>query len=83
MYAIFNPVKLFWTLAVLPLLTGLALLALRGGALIGQWSGPWWEVTVLGGLAIALAAVLFGMGFITFGVARQRWPDPVSGQGST
>ncbi len=82
MYAIFNPVKLFWTLAVFPFVTGLALLGLRVGALLRGWSGPWWEATVLGGITMALAAVLFGMGFITFGVARQRWPDAVSGQGT-
>lgn len=82
MFAIFNPVKLFTLLSFLP--TAIAILALvaQTGLSVLGLGGSWGTALLLSLVSLGIAGMLFGTGFIIYGVTRQRWPDMVSGAGN-
>lgn len=81
MFVMFNPIKLFTMLALPPLAAGLLVLLTTIGCNAFGIPVCWWRGLTLSGMALSLSAILMGMGFVTFGVSRQRYPDPVSGEG--
>jgi len=80
MFVMFNPVKLFTVMAFVPAAAGLGALLTQAVAAAAGASLAWTPTVVVASMAPGASAVLFGMGFVTYGVSRPRWPDAVSGQ---
>ena len=77
-YTIFNPVKLFTTLAALPTLAGLLCLAVALPMLVADAELAWLP-TLIGSSSIGLALGIFSMGLATWGISRQQWRYSESG----